>query len=596
MYKNFLKSISFKIAMLFVLLTVSIIILIGTFMVNSTDAFYHDDFKNIINQVFSDDLSNQLTALTQNGESPKTVYDTVFAYSTQLGIDAFRNIYLLDGKSGTVINNLSSDINKNAAVERSENILAAMNGKKGTSVTTSASYMDYAYPLLNGDDVEYIVYIKDTKEETNTILKKIFNIMWQALLLGMAISLLFSILLSKTITAPIDSLTVKAKSIAGGDFDTTLDVKSDDEIGVLTDTFNEMAQELKSTLNEIENEKNKVETILKYMNDGIVAFDMTGEIIHINPAAVKMLRLKDTAVTFDDLYGNCDISIARLALFDEDQSTEKQIDIDDTKLNVYFAPFKGENKTAGIISVLQDVTKQQKLDMARREFVANVSHELRTPITTIKSYTETLLNSVEDNDYDKKMFSRFLSIINKESDRMTRLVKDLLLLSSLDHGIKNMLCETFDLDSVIENIVEKLEHSANEKQQRLTYVRSNKLPLYYGNCDRIEQVITNVITNAVKYTPKDGIITVSSMYVYNSIVVKIKDNGIGIPETSLEHIFERFYRVDKARSREQGGTGLGLAIAKEIVDAHGGQISIESAVGKGTEVIITLPVNSNSEL
>lgn len=584
------KSISFKIAMLFVVLTVSIIVLIGTFMVNSTDTFYHDDFKNLMDLVFSEDYSKQLKKSVEANMPASEIYNTVFAHSTQLGIDAFRDIYLLDGKTGKIINGLTTNIDKDNSPEKSENIISAMGGVKGDKLNTANSYMDYAYPIVNDGAVSYIVYIRDTKEETNTILNKIFTIMWQAMLLGFAISILFSILLSKTITSPIDSLTVKAMSIASGDFDTKLDVKSDDEIGVLTNTFNEMAQELKTTLFEIENEKNKLETLLLYLNDGIIAFDTDGNIIHMNPASKRIMKIKDDNLTFNDLFGDLDISITQISFFDNDQSMEKQMTIDDTELNIYLAPFKNENKTTGIIAVIQDVTKQRKLDNARREFVANVSHELRTPITTIKSYTETLENSVEDNDYDAKMFARFLSIINKEADRMTRLVKDLLLLSSLDNGIKDLKVEPFDMNEMLVNICEKLQHSAKEKKQTLEYCPSNHLPTYTGNPDRIEQVITNIITNAVKYTPQDGYISVTSMYVYDSIVIKVKDNGIGIPRENLEHIFDRFYRVDKARSRDQGGTGLGLAIAKEITEAHKGNISITSTPGKGSEVMITLPV------
>ncbi len=584
------KSISFKIAMLFVVLTVSIIVLIGTFMVNSTDTFYHDDFKNLMDLVFSDDYLKQLEKSVEANTPAREIYNTVFAYSTQLGIDAFRDIYLLDGKTGKIINGLTTNIDKDLSPEKSENIITAMGGVKGDKLNTANSYMDYAYPITANGAVRYIIYIRDTKEETNTILNKIFTIMWQAMLLGFAISILFSILLSKTITSPIDSLTVKAMSIAAGDFDTKLDVKSDDEIGVLTNTFNDMAQELKTTLFEIENEKNKLETLLLYLNDGIIAFDTEGSIIHMNPASKRIMKIKDDNLTFNDLFGDLDISITQISFFDNDQSMEKQMTIDDTELNIYLAPFKNENKTTGIIAVIQDVTKQRRLDNARREFVANVSHELRTPITTIKSYTETLENSVEDNDYDAKMFARFLSIINKEADRMTRLVKDLLLLSSLDNGIKDLKVEPFDMNEMLVNICEKLQHSAREKKQTLEYCPSNHLPTYTGNPDRIEQVITNVITNAVKYTPQDGYISVTSMYVYDSIVIKVKDNGIGIPRENLEHIFDRFYRVDKARSRDQGGTGLGLAIAKEITEAHKGNISISSIPGKGSEVMITLPV------
>ena len=272
-------------------------------------------------------------------------------------------------------------------------------------------------------------------------------------------------------------------------------------------------------------------------------------------------------------------------------ATERVINHNDKEISAYFAPFKTDDKSGGVIVVLRDITEREKLEKSRKEFVANVSHELRTPLTTVKSYTETLADLVYDNNYDKDMFTSFLRVIDGETDRMTRLVKDLLLLSSLGHTIDEETYEDIDIAFLTANIVEKLQHRAKEKQQTLTYEPVNSLPLFRGNSDRIEQVITNVITNAIKYTPKNGTILVTTIHVFDSITIKIKDTGIGIPQKDLEHIFERFYRVDKARSREMGGTGLGLAIAKEIIEAHKGTISIKSKPNSGTEVMIKLPTN-----
>ncbi|MBR5518561.1 MAG: PAS domain-containing sensor histidine kinase, partial [Clostridia bacterium] len=253
-------------------------------------------------------------------------------------------------------------------------------------------------------------------------------------------------------------------------------------------------------------------------------------------------------------------------------------------------PFKTTDGSDGLIAVIQDITEQHRLDNARREFVANVSHELRTPLTTVKSYAETLSDITDDNNLDPQICKSFLKIINDETDRMTRLVKDLLLLSRLDYSLKDMPKEDFDISEMLRSLVERLSMSTKEKEQTLVYEPTNTLPIYNGSPDRIEQVLINVITNAVKYTPKGGHILVTSMYMYNSITIKVIDDGIGIPEENLQHIFERFYRVDKARSREMGGTGLGLAIAKEIIEAHDGTIEIKSKSGHGTEVIINLPV------
>lgn len=591
------KSISLKIGAMFVLLTISVIILIGTFLTDTTDRYYHDEFKKINSMVFNDEYVASLSSnIGKDGDTQK-IYSSLTAFSGQLGIDSFRNIFLLDGKTGKNIDGFASNTELSLNLEISPNIIDAMSGEVGDGVFSDNKYMDYAVPLFHKNEVKYIVYVKDSMEESNSVLRNIFTIIIQALLLGIGISLVFSILLSMSIISPIKSLTNKSKKIASGDFENTIEVKSPDEIGQLTETFNNMASELKSTLSAISGEKEKVETIVQYMTDGVLACDTNGEIIHINPAAKKLLGLgEDECKNFDELFGENEISVAQISYFKNFDALERVINRDSREISAYFAPFKNSDEVGGIVVVLRDITEREKLDKSRKDFVANVSHELRTPLTTVKSYAETLDDCLDDEQIDKEMFRSFLKTINSEADRMTRLVKDLLLLSSLDHSMKDMPMDMVDISSLTSSIVERLAHSAKEKNQTLIYEPTNKLPMIYGNSDRLEQVITNVITNAMKYTPNGGKITVSSMYMYDSVTIKVKDNGIGIPQKDIGHIFERFYRVDKARSREMGGTGLGLAIAKEIIEAHDGEISIKSSPGSGTEVMICIPANVSSEV
>ena len=585
------KSISLKIGAMFVLLTISVIILIGTFMTDTTDRYYHDEFHKINTEVFTREYISTLRSDIAAENGVAKIYDSVSAYFGQLGIDSYRNCYILDGKNGKAIDGMFSNSELAQSLELSPNIITAMNGEVGDEVDSSYSYMDYAVPISDGEGVDYIIYIKDSKEESNTVLNNVFTIIIQALLLGIVISLIFAILLSITIITPIKSLTQKSKRMASGDFDYTIDVKSPDEIGQLTETFNSMATELKTTLNAIQSEKDKVETIVQCMTDGVIAFDISGTVIHINPAAKALMNLEDKdSLSFEDVFDKSEISIGQILYFKHYQTVERVLKRADKEISAYFAPFKTEEKSGGVVVVLRDITEREKLDKLRKDFVANVSHELRTPLTTVKSYTETLQDIISDGEVDKDVFSNFLGVINSETDRMTRLVKDLLFLSSLDHGIKDMPMEDFDVDMLIQDIVSRLTRTAENKKQTLVYEPTNKLPLVHGSVDRIEQVITNVITNAIKYTPQNGTIFVSTVYMFNSVAIKVKDTGIGIPKKDIEHIFERFYRVDKARSREMGGTGLGLAIAKEIVEAHGGSISIKSIVGSGTEVMIKLPV------
>ena len=286
------KSLSLKIGAMFVLLTISVIILIGTFMTDTTDRYYHDEFKNINSKVFSEDYVSSLCSNLGMENEAQKIIDSVSAYSGQLGIDSFRNYFLLDGKTGNPIGDFTSNPEMSHSLELSPNIFAAMSGRIGNEVSPEQSYMDYAVPIKSENDVRYIVYIKDLKEDTNSILRSIFSIILQALLLGIAISLVFAVLLSVTIISPIKSLTQRSQKMASGDFDYSMDIRSPDEIGQLTETFNYMASELKTTMNAIQSEKEKVETIVRYMTDGVMAFDTSGRIIHINPAAKKLLHRK----------------------------------------------------------------------------------------------------------------------------------------------------------------------------------------------------------------------------------------------------------------------------------------------------------------
>lgn len=588
------KSVSLKMAMMFVLLTISIIILIGSFMTESIEEFYENEFGELMSSVFSEDYIAELNTSASSDADASEIYNGIAVYSSQIGVDSFRNLYLLDGKTGKTIDELTTNTELSKTLETSPNIIAAMSGKLGAQSSSSAGYMDYAVPIMNGDKVEYIAYVCDTKEETTSVMSSIFSIMVKALLIGLALSVFLSVLLSKTIILPIQSLTSKAERISEGEFDEIIETRSADEIGRLTNTFNLMAVKLKETLYEIRSEKDKSETILLHMTDGVIAFNKLGEVIHINPAAKELLKIADTeGINFKTIFGEAtDVSVEKILYLPHFKGAERNITTDTNELIVHFAPIQTADSSEGIIAVIQDITEQQKLDKARREFVANVSHELRTPLTTVKTYAETLNDLIADGNADPELFGTFLKIINNETDRMTRLVKDLLLLSRLDYSLRDMPKEYFDISMMIKSLVERLSITSNEKKQTLIYEPTNALPMYLGNPDRIEQVLINIITNAIKYTQQNGRILITTMYMYSSICIKVTDNGIGIPSKSLEHIFERFYRVDKARSREMGGTGLGLAIAKEIVEAHDGTIEIKSKAGRGTEVIINLPLEN----
>ena len=346
--------------------------------------------------------------------------------------------------------------------------------------------------------------------------------------------------------------------------------------------------ELKDKLNEVSSRKNQIETILLHMTDGIIAFNMKGEIILINPAAKKFLSISPEDNTFDDIFGKfkLDINIEKGMYLDSWTSTEQRMQVADQYVKVLFAPFKNEDERPdGVIAVIQDITEHVKLDNMQKELVADVSHELKTPITSIMGYADTLL----EGGYDEETQNKFLNVIASESRRMARLVTDLLTLSRYDSNKKKTQKETFDLGDLVKRCQEKLAIEIKKKGHTVNSFVTADVPNVYADKDDIERVVLNILTNSIKYTPDNGEIKIYVGFVYNDAYIKIFDNGIGIPEEDLSRIFERFYRVDKARTREMGGTGLGLSIAKEILDKNGGSIDIKSKVGEGTEVVIRIP-------
>ena len=346
--------------------------------------------------------------------------------------------------------------------------------------------------------------------------------------------------------------------------------------------------ELKDKLNEVSSRKNQIETILLHMTDGIIAFNIKGEIILINPAAKKFLSISPEDNTFDDIFGKfkLDINTEKVIYLDSWTSTEQRIQVDDQYVKVLFAPFKNEEERPdGVIAVIQDITEHVKLDNMQKELVADVSHELKTPITSIMGYADTLL----EGGYDDETQTKFLNVIASESRRMARLVTDLLTLSRYDSNKKKTRKETFDLGELVKMCQEKLAIEIKKKGHKVNSFVTADVPPVYADKDDIERVVLNILTNSIKYTPDNGEIKIYVGFVYNDAYIKIFDNGIGIPEDDLSRIFERFYRVDKARTREMGGTGLGLSIAKEILDKNGGSIDIKSKVGEGTEVVIRIP-------
>ncbi len=461
--------------------------------------------------------------------------------------------------------------------------------KQAYTRSSNGDFYDYVITQKLKDG-EYILFFKYGRDKAMNVLDKFNRVILGSLVFSVFAALLIGLLLSRTITHPIYEIMHRAEKITDGEFGYAVEVHSDDELGKLTKTFNFMSARLKSMLTEITSEKKKVETILHYMTDGIIAYNRAGEVIHTNPAAMEILGGKLTEILpFDEFMETLGIDLKILQI-DQDRMIWQplhKIQYLDKYIRIQLAAFTDENNAIdGIIAVLQDITEEHNLEKMRREFVANVSHELKTPLTSVKSYTETLLDGALQ---DSATAEHFLGVINEETDRMTRLVKDLLTLSQHDGGIKlNM--DDISIYDLTCSCVERLKREAQAKNQELKLNIKQNMPIIRGDRHRIDQLLINIIGNAIKYTPERGRITVQLYCERDYVIIGVEDNGIGIPEQDLNRIFERFYRVDKARSRQMGGTGLGLAIAKEIAVLHGGNISAKSKLGKGTQIYIELPI------
>jgi len=618
----FLRKLQWRLVSIFTAFAIVLIIIVGVVLNLRVESTYYNTFISGIERGFDE------WAKLKNWDVKDMTDVSIQEVSEQLRNDSKIYFYMVSENRGyTILTKNGSSIidstdkhfekgQENEFLYRevltSKNVMAVMAGKEtGSSArlnyvdgsTTGAyakesAYFDYAR-LLRLKEGDYILYFRYYKEEWEDSLNKLNRSIITSLFVAIAVSLFLGYVFSKTITRPITNIMIKARKIADGDFDQVLEVKSADEIGELTKTFNYMARELKKTMAQISSEKNKVETILNYMRDGVIAFNLKGEIIHVNPAAKKLLGMEEewnfSFNEFTKKY-NLGITLEEITYLESTETKIRNAEIDNKFFKVYFASFIDEaKKVQGIMCVLQDNTEQQKLETMRREFVANVSHELKTPLTSIATYSETLLDGALE---DRETAEKFVGVINKEAERMTRLVKDLLLLSSLDESRQGINSGKFKLVKreisfvdLVKNCVDKMQIEARAKKQKLESFVIGKVPLIEADHDRMEQVILNILSNAIKYTPEGGQITVYIGVMYTEVYVKVVDTGIGIPKEDLPQVFDRFYRVDKARSREMGGTGLGLSIVREIVELHNGSVTITSEEKKGTEVTVKLPIS-----
>lgn len=456
-------------------------------------------------------------------------------------------------------------------------------------------------PLVDNsnNNVVGVVYLRASLESVYSNINSITLIYLSAALITIVIGLLLAIIISQEITRPIEEMRKQTLRIARGDFSGQVRVMGNDELGQLAGAVNNLSVRVEEAQESSDSERRRLDSVLSHMSDGVLATDRRGNVTIVNNMALQLLGVEHD----DELIGKSIIDVLDIRhdytvrqLVNSEQK-EMILDISNSGsnliLNAYFSPIQRESGfVSGLVCVLHDVTSQQKEEQERKEFVSNVSHELRTPLTSVKSYVEALSDGAWQ---DKEIAPQFLKVVQDETERMIRMINDLLSLSRMDAGTTKLNLEYVNINELFNYILNRfdmiIKKEEDPKKKKYTIERFfTKKDLWVEiDTDKFTQVIDNIMNNAIKYSPDGGVITARLLETHNHVIMSISDQGLGIPRKDLSHIFDRFFRVDKARSRKQGGTGLGLAISKEVVNMLGGQIWVDSVEGKGSTFYISLP-------
>ncbi len=507
--------------------------------------------------------------LKKLGEKTDTRYTLVMADGTVAGDSDAAPSTMDNHKNRPEIASVINNIKEETAVRFSN--------------TLKEDMLYYASPVLaDGKKVKAVIRISIPLKDIKSIADSLNNEILKASILVLLLSVLATFLYSRRFYEPIRDLADAAKKVAARDFDVKVNIKSGDELKALGDSFNYMTSEIKLLFTEVTEKKGQLDAVISSVAEGLIVVDEKGKITLINESFRKLAGTECKAGSF---YWECFMPVKFNEIMEFAIKTgrhfSEQVEIKGRMYLVGLSFLSAKKQTA---MVLHDITEFKELERIKRDFVANVSHELKTPLTAIKGFTET----VEQETKNKESL-RYLEIIRKNTERLINIVNDLLTLSQLEQIDRLGVIEEIDLEEVINNTAKIFELAVKNKGLTLKIFLEKGLPAVKGDPFRLEHVFLNLIDNAVKYTEKGGV-TVNARHEKNTVIIEVSDTGSGIPEEHLVRVFERFYVVDKSRSKKLGGTGLGLAIVKHIVLLHQGKISVESKVGTGTTFTVTLPV------
>ncbi|WP_404456845.1 cell wall metabolism sensor histidine kinase WalK [Oceanobacillus kapialis] len=597
---GFFRSIQIKFIIIYILLLLVAIQVIGSFFTTELETELVDSYKSSINErvnLLTHNLEQAFARERGDGEDEVTLEEEIRGIVAEVG-SGDMSLQVINEQSRVIAtNNIQNqnDVGKKIFDERVQQALppeSSVIKKEMEDRQTQDQLYVIAQPLYKEEGVAAgVLYIIANMETVYNQLQSINDIFLKGSILAIVVSAFIGILVARTITKPIMEMRRQAQLMARGDFTQKVNVYGRDEIGHLAETFNDLNSRLKHSYATIEEERRKLSSVLSNMSDGVIATDNTGAITLMNEAAGRLISHDP-----DDIIGELLIDVMQLEdkivdITELQESGSMIIDFsteeEEFLVRANFSTVvDDEEEVTGFITVISDVTEQEKVEQERREFVSNVSHELRTPLTTMRSYIEALNDGAWK---DKEIAPRFLDVAQNETDRMIRMVNDLLQLSKMDAKEYPLQKERTEFVSYFHQIIDRFEMNIPE---HITLQRD--LPrgkyLVWLDKDKMTQVLDNIISNAIKYSPEGGTIQLKVESNRHHLLVSIQDQGMGIAYDKLERIFERFYRADKARTRKLGGTGLGLAIAKELVEVHHGKIWAKSMEGKGTTIFFTLPL------
>jgi len=594
---NFLKSIHVKFVLIYILLILLAMQIIGLYFAQQLEETLKGNFESSIkDRMEIIEFSVREEMIKERTEENSTLEQTLRTVLYGFQSDDINEIRVVDTRYSI----LASSVIENQILvgQRSTNDLVRQSiiGE----VDLEQTYVDKeseeriwvrTLPIVaTGGTILGTLYVEAEIENVYDQMDDINSILAVGTTISLAITAILGILVAQTISRPIADMRRQAQAMAKGNFSRKVRVYSDDEIGQLARAFNHLTNRLQESQQSTESERRKLASVLSNMTDGVLSTDRRGRIILINDPALQLLNVsRETVInrpvtsvlgleeeyTFEDLIDMKESVTLDLSSYEQS-----------TLLRTTFSVIQKETGFVnGLIAVLHDNTEQEKIDIERREFVANVSHELRTPLTTMRSYLEALADGAWQ---DPDLAPNFLNVTQTETERMIRLVNDLLKLSKMDSSETELSKEMVEFNVFFNRIIDRFEMS---KSHKVNFKRQLPKEQYFVEIDpdKLTQVIDNIISNALKYSPEGGKVRFNMTVEEGFLLIQISDEGMGIPKENVDRIFDRFYRVDRARSREMGGTGLGLAISKEMINAHGGVIWAESKLGKGTSIFFTLP-------